>query len=363
VTPVQPPRYCIARPWIPPGAMEELADTLNSRWIGQGPKVDRFEKEFERKFGVESAVAVNSGTAALELAYDLIGIGPGDEVITTPLTCTATNIPLLRRGAKIVFADIRRDTLTIDKEDVNRKITARTKAIVMVNLNGIDSGPEEFLGRDSGGGRIPVVVDSSQALGNFGGDYTTCSFQAIKHITTGDGGMLVCRNPEHAREAKLLRWFGIDRELKIGNNWQPYKGRAILFDIELPGYKYQMNDIAAALGLAGLRTYDRVVEQRRAIFEIYRRCLPMVDGPSNKYGYACLLVEDRAAFADKMAAAGIETNVLQVRNDAYKIFRPFRIELPNMDWVEDRYISIPLHNHLTLDDARYIAGCAARACL
>ena len=167
--PIQPPRYCIARPWVPPGAIEEVVNTLNSRWIGQGPKVDRFEKEFERKFGVESAVAVNSGTAALELAYELIGIGAGDEVITTPLTCTATNIPLLRRGAKIVFADIRRDTLTIDKEDVNRRITARTKAIVMVNLNGIDSQPEEFFGRDSSGGRIPVVVDSSQALGNFGG--------------------------------------------------------------------------------------------------------------------------------------------------------------------------------------------------
>ena len=355
--------YWIACPYVPPGAIEEVLDTLNSRWIGQGPKVDRFEKEFEKKFLVENAVAVNSGTAALELAYELIGIGPGDEVITTPLTCTATNIPLVRRGARIVFADIRKDNLNIDKEDIRRKITARTKAIVMVNLNGIDSQPEVFFRPGPGDDlRIRVVVDSAQALGNFGGDYTVCSFQAIKQITTGDGGMLVCRDPEDACKAKLLRWFGIDRELKIKNNWQPYKQRAILYDIELAGYKFQMNDIAASLGLAGLRAYDDILEHRRAVFEIYRQRLPVVDGENNRYGYACLLVENRDSFAEAMAAAGIETNVLQVRNDAYRIFLPFRTTLPNMDWVEPRYICIPLHNHLTLDDARYIADCAGRAC-
>jgi perosamine synthetase len=344
----------MAYPYLPEEAIAEVADTLRSRWIGQGPKVARFEDLFCEKFGVAHAVAVNSGTAALELAYDLVGIGPGDEVITTPLTCTATNIPILRRGATVVFADVRRDTLTIDPEDIGRKITRRTKAIVNVHLHGIESRLPDF--------GIPVVSDAAQALGIFTGEYSCCSFQAIKHITTGDGGMLVCRSAEDARRARLWRWFGIDRELKLRHNWQPYKEREILFDIEYPGYKFQMNDIAASLGIVGLRHYDQIVAHRAAMFEIYRQAgLPLVDGPNNKYGYACVLVEKRDAFCAYLNERGVETNVMEVRNDLYSIFSRFRCDLPNMDWVEERYVCIPLHNRMSVEDAEYVGAVAAEA--
>lgn len=353
--PIYTPKIPIAYPFVPPEVKDEVLDTLNSRWIGQGPKVDKFEQAFMEKFDVLNAVAVNSGTSALELAYDLIGIKPGDEVITPVLTCTATNLPLVRRGAKIVFADIKRDNLTIDPADIERKITAKTKAIVVVDLNGIQATRKDFYYITTEEGvviekrRIPVVVDAAQALGNFGGDYTCCSFQAIKLLTTGDGGMLICKSPEDAKKAKLWRWFGIDRELKIKNNWQPYKQREILFDIEYPGYKFQMNDIAASLGLWGLIYYDQLISERKYIFELFKDIgLPMVDGVNNKYGYACLLVEDRDIFTDIMDKYGVETNVMQVRNDIYKVFEPFKTNLPNMDWVESRYICLPLHNKLDL---------------
>ena len=114
-------------------------DALGEKCVTQGPKVDEFERKFCKKFGLDNAVSVNSGTSALELAYELLGIGPGDEVITTPLTCTATNIPLLRAGAKIVWADILDDTLCIDPEDVARKVTDKTKAIVQVHLGGVQA--------------------------------------------------------------------------------------------------------------------------------------------------------------------------------------------------------------------------------
>jgi perosamine synthetase len=344
----------IAYPFIPDRAIEAVSDVLRGRFIGQGPRVDEFEREFEKKFGLNegSAVAVNSGSAALELAYDLMRLDSEAEVITTPLTCTATNIPLVRRGCKIVFADIRRDTLNIDYDDVRNKTTERTAAIVNVHLNGVRSEIPE---------KSRVVDDAAQGLGIYrGARFTAYSFQAIKQLTTGDGGMLVCLYPEDAREARLRRWFGIDRALKLSNNWQPFKHREILFDIEYPGYKFQMTDIAAALGLAGLAEIEKTLAFRSTIFGIYKAAgLRMIDGPGNAHGFACLLVENRDEFCEKLAAKGIETNVMQVRNDRYKIFKEFATPLPNLDWVEDRYVCIPLHNRMSLSDAYYVAEFAA----
>lgn len=347
-------KVVMAEPYVPKEAIGGVVETLNSRWIGQAHKVDRFEEIFKKKFKQKSAVAVNSGTAALELAYDLIGLKPGDEVITTPLTCTATNIPLVRRGVKLVFADISKKTLNIDVEDVKRKITKKTKAIVHVSLGGIPSKIPSFDG-------IKIVHDAAQALGVFNenDDYTMCSFQAIKHVTTGDGGMLVCKDMEDDKKARLWRWFGIDREVKIANNWEPYKQRKILFDIEYPGYKFQMNDIAAALGIAGLGKYTSIINKRKRIFEVYKKAgLPLVDAPGNTYWLATLLVNDRDGFSQHMRQGGVETNVMQVRNDLYKIFKPFKSDLPNMDWVEGRYICIPIHNKMNMEDARYVAKLA-----
>lgn len=353
-----PRTVVMAYPYVPEEAIAEVCNVLRSRFIGQGPLVDQFEREFEKHYGLQpgTAVAVNSGTSALELAYDLLGIKSWHHVITTPLTCTATNIPLVRRGCKLEFADINRDNLNLDPADVLWRITNSTTAIVNVHLHGVQSDLPDF--------GVPVVDDACQALGIFRPEarFTVCSFQAIKHLTTGDGGMLVCRDPEEAKEAKLRRWFGIDREKKLANNWQPFKNRKILFDIEYPGFKFQMNDIAAAMGLAGLRCINKTQAHREKIFSIYREAgLPLVDGPVNRYGYACLLVENRDQFCARLADAGIETNVMQVRNDLYWIFQPFRSSLPNMDWVEERYICIPLHSKMTLEDAEYVAEVAARA--
>jgi perosamine synthetase len=345
----------MAYPYVPESAIEAVGKVLRSRFIGQGPLVDEFERKFEEKFNLQpgTAIAVNSGTSALELAYDLLELGPDDTVITGVLTCTATNTALVRRGCNLRFADIRRDTLNLNAWDIKNKITAKVKAIVNVHLHGVESDLPNY--------RIPTVDDAAQAIGIFRGSrFTCCSFQAIKQLTCGDGGMLVCANPDDAKEARLRRWFGIDRSLKLSNNWQPFKQRSILFDIKYPGYKFQMNDIAAAMGIAGLECFDETIAHRKSIFDIYRSAgLPLVDGKRNQYGYACLLVENRDEFCAGMTAAGIETNVMQVRNDLYSIFKPFTISLPNMDWVESRYICIPLHNRMSFEDAEYVAEIAA----
>jgi len=342
----------MAHPCVPKSAIKKVSNVLRSRWIGQATLVDSFEKQLEKRFGY-NAVTTNSGTSALELAYDLIGLKKGDEVITTPLTCTATNIPLIRRGCKLVFADINPRTLCVDRRSVTARISKRTKAVVIVNLAGIKA--------EIGKMPVPVVADSCQALGINNGDYVAYSFQAIKHITTGDGGALMCRRKKDAKEAKLRRWFGIDRTKKISNNWQPYKNRAILFDIEYPGYKFHMNDSAAAMGIEGLKEWNKILGHRKKIFEIYKEAvedidgIEMIDGKTNTYWLTGVLVEDRDSFCEYINKRGIETNVMHVRNDVYKIFKPFRIKLPNMDWVDERYIYIPCHNKMTLKDAEYIA--------
>lgn len=336
----------------------------SDRWIGQGPAVTEWEKVFESKSlqgegGTKKgiAVAVNSGTAALETAYELAKIKPGDKVITTALTCTATNIPLVRMGAKLLWADIRQDTLNISEDSIREllRLHPDTKAIINVHLSGIESKIEKYTG-------IYVIDDCAQALGIFRdeADYSCYSFQGIKHVTTGDGGMLVTRSLFDSQKAKRLRWFGIDREKKQANDWQAYKSREMTFDIEELGYKRQPTDLDAVVGIAGLDSLDEIMERRKQIFDVYRSInvdgFKLIDGPNNKMWTAGCLVERRDDFAKKLRDYNIETNIVEVRNDLYTVFGGKRQDLPNMNFVEDRYIFIPLHNWMTIEDAEYVKG-------
>ncbi|HDZ77126.1 MAG TPA: DegT/DnrJ/EryC1/StrS family aminotransferase [Candidatus Omnitrophica bacterium] len=352
-------------PYVPKEAIDAVTDVLRSRFIGQGPKVDQFEKDFNKFFHLNHSVALNSGTSALDTAYDLVGLKRGDEVICTPLTCTATNLPLLRRGVKIIWADVDPDTLCIDYNDINRKITDKTKAIVQVHLGGIKAGMGKYNFFKEGvftqRKKIPIISDACQALGIFSGDMTACSFQAIKHITTGDGGMIVLNNSKDEKDAKMLRWFGIDREKKIANNWQAYRERKMTFDIDLPGTKRHMTDISAAMGIAALKHYREVIKHRKKIFNIYRRKLcnipgvmRIVDGEVNTYWLATLLVENRDGFARMLFDADVDTNVVQVRNDIYHVFGGKRENLMVMNSIEENYISIPLGMHVSEENAEFI---------
>ena len=340
------------RPYVPQEAITEVAKMLGSEQIGQGPRVDQFEKEFSALFNVKYPVSVNSGSSALEMAYDLVGLKKGDEVISTPLTCSATNIFLARRGVKIIWADILESTLCIDPIDVRNKITKKTKAVVQVHLGGLRA--------DVGKLHVPVISDAAQALGTFTGDYSCCSFQAIKHITTGDGGMVVCPDEETYKRAKVMRWFGIDRERKLPEDWSNYRIRMMSFDLEMLGTKRHMNDIAATMGIYGVRSYVQILLHRMELFGIYRDELSGVDGiklldcKGNTYWLATVLAERRDALAKKLYEAGVECNIVQVRNDRYAIFGKKKANLPIMDSVENRYLSIPLGMHVTVDNARFI---------
>jgi dTDP-4-amino-4,6-dideoxygalactose transaminase len=325
-----------------------------NQWIGQGELVDEFEQQFAKKFNLSHCLMTNSGTSALWLAYDLVGLKEGDEVISTVLTCTATHIPLLYRKVKIKFADIQSDTLTIDPIDVEKKITKKTKAIIGVTLGGIPLDDRIFkIGKKY---KIPVIVDSCQSIGYDKGDYIVYSFQAIKQITTGDGGMLVCRNKKDYKRAKLLRWFGIDREQKARKNWQAWQGRTMTFDIQELGYKFQPHNISAMLGLVGLGDFDKVIQERKYLTEIYKwqlRDIPEITLLNDRETTCWLfgiLINDRDKLAKYLEDRGIGTNVVHVRNDAFEIFKKFKTHCPNMDEVYLKYLYLPLHNKLKAKD-------------
>jgi perosamine synthetase len=346
----------ICHPFIGSKAIEYMTDTLSGRWIGQGPKVDLFEQKFNEKFGGnKESISVNSGTSALHLAYVLCDLKPGDEVVVPLFTCTATNIPFLNMGINLKFADVDVNTLNMDLDHVESLITDKTKAIVPVHYGGLCIDMDRL---SEIAGDIPIIQDAAHSIGTtYKGkhltelsDYVMYSFQAIKHFTTGDGGMLLV-NKELEDKAKRIRWFGIDRKAKQGGIWEN--------DITEIGYKYQMTDVAAAIGLAGLEEIDSVLEKRKELFKLYCDKLTtdvtIVGGDKQDEHGAWLFTiyaKDRYGLQSKLAENKIESNQMHFRNDRYTIFEKFTkgIEFPNMDKVEDDYLVLPLHHKMSTGD-------------
>ena len=360
-------KIVLFRPHIPKRAGEEILDTLSTRWIGQGPKVDRFENEFRERF-CESlpGVSVGSGTDALHLAYLLADIKPDDEVIVPVFTCTATNIPLLYIGAKVVFADVEKETLNIDVDHVRALINEKTRAIVCVHYGGLPCNMDELneIAKEYG---IPVIEDAAHAVGaKYKGtpvgaisDFTMFSFQAIKHITTGDGGFLSFKDEELLEKSKRLRWFGIDRSAKQLGVWEN--------DIKEIGYKYQMTDIGAALGLASLEEFDQTFALRKSLLSAYIEGFKGLDGikliggegyeDREHAAWLCtVLVDNRRDLQAKLLEAGIESNQVHYRNDRYSIFGGRRSDLPNMDELENNYLVLPLHTAMNVGDVERIVS-------
>jgi perosamine synthetase len=329
------------KPFVSEESKMLCLEVLNSDQLAEGEVVKQFEKEFGEKFGLENVVALNSGTTALELAYELAGIGEGDEVISPVLTCTATNIPLVRRGAKIVFADADLD-LNINIEDVRRKITPRTKAIVFVHFGGNNRGLGEIvqIGKNFG---IKVIEDAAQAVGSdywAKGDYACVSLQAIKTLTSGDGGFLITKDNSDYVKAKKLRWFGYDREekQKLGDT-----------DLDLAGYKYHMNNISAAIGLGNLWNIDQVITHRKNLGLIYESY-----GLQANIWLVSGLTDNYKELKAVMAEAGYEIGQHHYRNDKYTLFKSFKNECPVMDSIDGRYFFVPLHTGVTVEDANKI---------
>lgn len=348
-------------PYISEKAPPAVEKVIRSRWIGQGALVSEFEEKFIETAGVPFAAAVNSVSSAIRLALALARVGPGDEVITTPQTCTATNHSILEQFAVPVFADIQPLTGNIDPENIGKRITPRTKAVVCFHWGGY---PCDLDSVHSQAGRhgLAVIEDASDALGARYRDipigsfspYTCFSFAAVQQITTGEGGMLCTLSKNDDERAKRKRWYGIDRLRRTPNRVGYYD-----FDVSEAGYGYHMTNIAAAIGLANLEDFPSVLKRRKEIAGRYRSSLEGADGvtlleaaPDRESAHQLftILVERREDFCASLRSRGIETSIVHERNDVYSVFGGRRDDLPNLDRFSGRHISLPLHNQLSDED-------------
>lgn len=335
--------------------MPKLEEVLYSGYVAQGELVEEFERKFEEYIGGGNTLSLNSGTAALHVALILANVKEGDEVISTPLTAEPTNVAIKMMGAKIRYADVDYNTGNISPESVEKCINKKTKAIIVVDYAGIpiDVKKTQAISLKY---NIPVIEDAAHALGaKFNGKktgnhfpFTIFSFQAIKHLTTIDGGALQIQDNELYEKGKLIRWFGIDKKKSRLEN-----------DITLQGYKYHMNNVNAAIGLVQLENIDEVIskyiqngkyldENLKNVKDV--ELIKYYPDSEPSYWLYTLKVENRERFIQKMAENGIMASELHKRNDSHTYLNDFNETLPNMDKFYDKIVHIPCGWWVTKED-------------
>jgi dTDP-4-amino-4,6-dideoxygalactose transaminase len=371
-------------PFSPPYITEEeigaVVETLRTDWISTGPKVRQFEAAFAAYIGAAGALALNSCTGGLHVALAALGVGPGDEVITTPITFASTANVVEHRGGVPVLADVQADTLTIDPAEVEKRITPRTKALMPVHFAGhpCDMRPLRELAARHG---LFIIEDAAHALparyeGQMIGtlsDFTAFSFYATKNITTGEGGMLTANDhpqaAERLAEARMWSLHGMNRDA-----WKRYSaGGSWYYEVVLPGFKYNMTDIQAALGLVQLGRLAGFQARRREIVARYNAAFgagaaqdalqtpterPNAESAWHLYVLRLkldALTIDRARFIDELKARNIGTSVHFIPLHLHPYYRD------RYGWAPEAYpvaygeyqraVSLPLHPRLSDDDA------------
>lgn len=360
-------------PLIGKEEIEEVVDTLKSGWITTGPKVKQFEEEFARYIGCKHAVVLNSCTAGLFLALLVSGIKKGDEVITSPYTYAATANVIIQAGARPVFADVERKTFNIDPAQILKKITKRTKAIIPVHFGGRPCEMDAInkIAKKYG---LVVIEDSAHAVGakykdkmiGHTSDFAVFSFQAVKNLTTAEGGMLTTNNKKLAEKIKALSFDGIDRKRIKRKPW--------FYQVIYPGYRYNMTDVSASLGLWQLRKLEKHYKIRLNLTKAYNKALKKIPGiqtPNFKVNgrhalhlYPVLIKDNclrinRDQFILALSKENIATNVhfipLHFHPYYKKTFGYKKGDFPNAEYLFEREITLPLHLQMKTDDVNYIA--------
>lgn len=341
--------------------MPELEKVLYSGYVAQGEQVELFERAFESYIGSGYSLSLNSGTAALHVALILAGVKEGDEVISTALTAEPTNVAIKMTGAKIRYADVDLETGNISPNSIVECINSSTKAIMVVDYAGVPVNVKE-LQAISTKYSIPVIHDAAHALGaKYNGKktgnhfpYTIFSLQAIKHLTTIDGGILQIQDKEEYEKAKLIRWFGIDKKLsRLENN------------IQFQGYKYHMNNINATIGLIQLLDIETIVDKYIDNGKFFDRELVNIAGlellqyyqdSEPSYWLYTLKVENRDGFIAKLAKNGIMASELHKRSDYHDYLNDFNESLPTLDRFYSKLVHIPCGWWVTPEDREKIVS-------
>lgn len=326
--------------------MPRLEEVLYSGYVAQGEVVEQFERKFEEYIGAGNTLSLNSGTAALHIALILAGVGEGDEVISTALTAEPTNVAIKMVGAKVRWADIDVETGNISPDAIEKAINSKTKAIIVVDYAGIPVNVKRIQ-EISEKYKIPVIEDAAHALGaKYKGEktgnhfpFTVYSFQAIKHLTTIDGGALQILDRQLYEKGKIIRWFGLDKKLTRMEN-----------DITIQGYKYHMNNVNAMIGLIQLENIENLIqkyidngkyldEHLRGVDRI--ELIQYYPDTQPSYWLYTLRVENRERFIKKMGDNGIVASELHKRNDFHTYLNDFPTVMPNLDLFYSQMVHLP----------------------
>lgn len=362
--------------------IEEAVDSLRSAWIGTGPKVARFERAFAEYNGAPHALAVNSCTAALHLALLAAGVKAGDEVIVPAMTFAATANVVIHTGATPVLADVDRSTMCIDPADIRRRITDRTRAIVPVHFAGRACAMDEVMSLAQHA-NIAVIEDCAHAVETLFrgrhagtiGDIGAFSFYATKNVVTGEGGMVTTANAAWAARIKTLALHGLSTDA-----WKRFSDEGFKhYDIVEPGFKYNMMDLQAAIGLHQLARVEANLERRQAIWKRYDEAfatlpvfIPPPEQADTRHGrhlYTLLADIDHltvgrdeilAALHRQRIGTGVHYRAIHL-HPYYKNTFGFRPDdLPNADWISQRTLSLPLSPKLTDEDVEDIVFAVSR---
>lgn len=378
-------------------AADSVAKVLNSGFIGQGPKVEELENDLSKYFGQfnNNVLTFNSATSAEHLAYHLLklpytyqiqnefgasiinwpGLQQGDEVLTTALTCTATNWPILANGLKLRWVDVDPTTMNICLKDLESKLNEKTKIVTVVHWGGYPVDLVELKNiqsryRQKYGFEFMIIDDAAHSFGSkldgqLIGTYdtiTTFSLQAIKHITSVDGGFWITPYKELNERARLTRWYGIDRE-------GPRTDFRCEADIPEWGFKFHMNDVCATVGIENLKHANTIIGTHKANGQYYNAALQNTNGVTllendsrkdSAYWLYTMRVERRDDFMRYMLENGIVTSRVHERNDKHTCTTEFREELPNVDLVTNDMISIPVGWWVTNENREFIVDTIKR---
>lgn len=359
-------------PLIEEPEIEEVVETLRSGWLGTGPKVEKFEDVFKEYTGTKFAMALNSCTAGLHLAMLATGIGPGDEVITTPLTFASTANAIIHTGARPVFVDVQKDTMNIDPPGIEKALTSKTKAIIPVHFAGrpCDMDATMDIARRHG---LIVIEDAAHCvegwykgkkIGNIG-DMTCFSFYVTKNIVTGEGGMVTTNNDEWANKIKMYGLHGLSKDA-----WKRYSDDGFVhYQVIYPGFKYNMMDIQASLGIHQMKRVNQYLNRREEIWKMYDEAfvdLPVIcpsepekDTIHARHLYTLLIDIDkteksRNAIQQELHDLNIGTGIHFMSlhlHDYYRKTYSFNPDaFPNGKWISGRTISLPLSAKLDDND-------------
>lgn len=356
------------KPHMDQQEIDAVAEVIRSGWIGLGPKTREFEEQFAKYIGVKHAIALNSCTAALHLALALYDFPKGSEVITSPITFVSTAFAPLYNGLTPVFADIQEQTLNIDPNDIRKKITPKTKAIIPVHYGGHPCDLKEIQ-EIAEQHHLVVIEDAAHACGsaywgkNIGAsENLACfSFAAIKNLSTGDGGMITTNDDTFNEHLRKLRWTGISSSTFARASQDHYKWD---YGVDELGYKFHMTDISAAIGLVQLRKLEQSNARRNEIFRQYNHGLADLSWlqiPIHKPGirsschnYTMKIDADREALIQHLSQQGISAGVHYKPLYLHKVFSNIQADCPAADRLWPRLLTLPMYPGMTDGDVQQV---------